>query len=116
MVLYSDINVIATLFTSIITRIYKALKLFGEEGYIELPDFWKARSVKLFDKEFNLQDALEDNRAAHGFIFEMQHANDLILDGKIESPVIPNSRSNDIQKTRVEVRKQIGLKYPFETV
>ncbi len=88
MVLYSDINVIATLFTSIITRMSNALKLFGEEGYIEITDFWKAGSFKLFDKEFNLQETYEDNRTAQGFIFEMQHANDLILDGKIESPVI----------------------------
>ena len=83
-----DIYVTATLFTSIITRMSNALKLFGEEGYIEIPDFWKAGSVKLFNKEFNLQETYEDNRTAHGFIFEMQHANDLILDGKIESTVI----------------------------
>jgi predicted dehydrogenase len=109
---YGDVT--AALFTSIINRMSNTLKLFGEEGYIEIPDFWKAGSVKLFDKEFNLQETFEDNRTAHGFIFEMQHANDLILDGKIESPVIPHSRSNDIQETMVEIRKQIGLKYPFE--
>ena len=111
---YGDIT--ATLFTSIINRMSNKLKLFGEEGYIEIPDFWKAGSAKLFDKEFNLVETFEDNRTAHGFIFEMQHANDLILEGKIESPVIPHSRSNNIQETMVEIRKQVGLKYPFENV
>jgi len=107
-------NSTADLFTSMVNRMDNIFKLFGEEGYIEIPDFWKAGSARLFDKEFNLQETFEDNRTAHGFIFEMQHANDMILDKKIESPVIPHSRSNDIQETMMEIRKQIGLKYPFE--
>src|SRR5665213_3587526 len=107
-------NFTADLFTSMVNRMSDTFKLFGEEGYIEIPEFWKAASAKLFDKEFNLQETFEDNRTSHGFIFEMQHANDLILNGKIESPVIPQSRSKDIQETMVEIRKQIGLKYPFE--
>lgn len=109
-------NITATLFSSIITRMTNKARIFGEEGYIEIPDFWKAGSARLFDKEFNLQETFEDNRTSHGFIFEMQHANDMILGGNMESPVIPHSRSNDIQETMTEVRKQIGLKYPFENV
>ena len=111
---YGDIT--ATLFTSIITRMSNTIRLYGENGYIELPNFWKASTARLFDKEFNPVETFEDNRTAHGFIFEMQHANDMILDGKIESPVIPHLRSNDIQETMMVVRKQIGLKYPFENV
>ncbi len=111
---YGDIT--ATLFTSIITSMSNTIRLYGEEGSIELPNFWKAGSARLFDKESNLLETFEDNRTSHGFIFEMQHANDMILDGKIESSVIPHSRSNDIQETMVEIRKQIGLKYPFENV
>lgn len=107
-------EVTATLFTSIITRMTNKLRIFGEEGYIEIPDFWRTHSAKLFDKDFNLLETFDDERMSHGFIFEMQHANDLILYGKIESPVIPHSRSNDIQETMTEVRRQIGLKYPFE--
>ena len=109
---YGDIT--ATLFTAITTRMTNKLRLFGEEGYIEIHDFWRTRSAKLFDKDYNLLETFEDDRNSHGFIFEMQHANDMIVDGKIESTVISHSRSNDIQETMVEIRKQIGLKYPFE--
>ena len=111
---YGDIT--ANLFTAITTRMTNKLRLFGEEGYIEIHDFWRTRSAKLFDKDYNLTDTFDDDRTSHGFIFEMQHANDMILDGKIESPVIPHSRSNNIQETMMEVRKQIGLKYPFENI
>ena len=109
---YGDIT--ATLFTAITTRMTNKLRLFGEEGYIEIHDFWRTRSAKLFDKDYNLVETFDDDRTSHGFIFEMQHANDMILDGKIESDVIPHSRSNDIQETMMEIRRQIGLKYPFE--
>ncbi len=107
-------NFTADLFTSMVNRMCNTFKLFGEEGYIEIPDFWKAGSAKLFNKEFDHVETYEDYRTSHGFIFEMQHANDLILDGKIESPVIPHSRSNNIQETMTAIRNQIGLKYPFE--
>ncbi|HET7115050.1 MAG TPA: Gfo/Idh/MocA family oxidoreductase [Hanamia sp.] len=111
---YGDVT--AALFTSIITRMSNTVKLYGEEGYIEIPNFWKASTARLFDKEFNLQEAYEDDRTSRGFIFEMQHANDMIMAGNIESPVIPHSRSNEIQETMTEIRKQIGLKYPFENI
>src|SRR5665213_42277 len=109
---YGDIT--ATLFTAITTRMTNKLRLFGEEGYIEIHDFWRTRSAKLFDKDYNLVEAFDDQRTSHGFIFEMQNANDMIMAGNIESDIIPHSRSNDIQETMTEVRKQIGLKYPFE--
>ncbi|HEY5371507.1 MAG TPA: Gfo/Idh/MocA family oxidoreductase [Hanamia sp.] len=109
---YGDVT--ATLFTAITTRMTNKLRLFGEEGYIEIHDFWRTRSAKLFDKDYNLLETFNDERIPHGFIFEMQHANDMIMAGKIESDIIPQSRSNDIQETMTEVRKQIGLKYPFE--
>jgi predicted dehydrogenase len=109
---YEDFS--ASLFTSMVNRMSNAFKLFGEEGYIEIPDFWKAGTARLFDKDFNQLEIYEDNRTSHGFIYEMQHANDLILEGKTESPVIPHSRSNAIQETMTGIRKQIGLKYPFE--
>ncbi len=109
---YGDMS--ATLFSSIITRMTNKGRIFGETGYIEIPDFWRAYGCKLYDKEYNLIESFEDNRDSRGFIYEMQHANDLILAGEIESPVMSHSRSNAIQETMMEVRRQIGLKYPFE--
>lgn len=111
---YTD--VMATLFSSIITRMTNELRIFGEDGYIEIPEFWRAHSCKLYNKEYDLTDSFDDNREARGFIFEMQHATDMIMAGNFESPIMPHSRSNEIQETMMEIRKQIGLKYPFETI
>jgi len=107
-------DVIALLFSSVITRMTNVCRIYGESGYIEIPDFWKASGCKLYDKDYNLIDSFNDNREAHGFIYEMQHANEMITAGEYESPVLPHSRSNAIQETMKEIRNQIGLKYPFE--
>ena len=97
-----------------VTHMVNSTRIFGETGYIEIPEFWKCKEIHLFDKDHNLLETFEDGRTSHGFIYEMQHANDMLLAGKLQSPVIPHSRSNDIQETMMEVRRQVGVVYPFE--
>lgn len=109
---YGDVMALSS--SSIITRMTNVGRIFGETGYIEIPDFWRAYSCKLYDMDYNLSDSFEDGRESHGFIYEMQHANDLILAGEHESPIMTHARSNAIQETLNEVRHQIGLKYPLE--
>ncbi len=109
---YGDVT--ATLFSSIISRMTNEGRIFGETGHIEIPDFWRAYGCKLYDKDYNIVESYDDGRESLGFIYEIQHANDMIIEGEIESNVVPHSRSNDIQETMMEIRNQIGLIYPFE--
>jgi predicted dehydrogenase len=109
---YGDVT--ATLCTSMVTRMTNKLRLFGEKGYIEIPEFWRARTATLFDKEFEVTETFDDKRTSHGFIYQMQHATDKILSKQIESDIMPHQRSNDIQEIMTEARRQIGLKYPQE--
>jgi predicted dehydrogenase len=107
-------NVTATLCTSMVTRMTNKLRLFGENGYIEIPEFWRARTATLLDKEFEVTETFDDKRTSHGFIYQMQHATDKILNKKIESDIITHQRSNEVQEIMTEVRVQIGLKYLME--
>ena len=107
-------NLTASLFSSIVTRMTNTGRIFGEKGFIEIPEFWRAYECKLFNSEYNLIDTFHDNRISHGFIHEMQHANDLILQGAYQSPIMPHSRSYSLQKTMTEIHRQIGMKYPME--
>jgi predicted dehydrogenase len=107
-------DAIATLCTSMVTRMTNKLRLFGEKGYIEIPEFWRAKKVTLFDKEFAVMETFDDKRTTHGFIYQMQHATDKILNREIESNIITHQRSNDIQEIMTEARRQIGMVYPME--
>jgi predicted dehydrogenase len=109
---YGDI--VATLTTSMVTRMTNKLRLFGENGYIEVPDFWRAYGCKLFDNDFALIESFDDERTSHGFIYQMQHATDRILNNEMESDIMPHKRSNEIQEIMTEVRRQIGFTYPNE--
>jgi predicted dehydrogenase len=104
----------ASLFTSMETRMTNKLRLFGETGYIEIPDFWRATRAIFYDKEFQVVESFEANRTANGFIYQVQHATDRILHNEIESNIITHRRSNEIQEIMTEVRRQIGLQYPME--
>jgi predicted dehydrogenase len=107
-------EITATLFTSMETRMSNKLRLFGDKGYIEIPDFWRSKVCKLYDKEFVQQEIFDDERITHGFIYQMQHATDRMLNNETESNIIPLSRSNEIQKIMTEARRQIGMVYPME--
>lgn len=104
----------ASIFNSMVNIMANKGMLYGEKGYIEIPDFYKASSAFLYDDYHHLQDKFEDDRTTKGYNYEIQHATDAILQGNIESDIMPHSRSNEIQEIMTEVRRQIGLVYPGE--
>lgn len=105
---------ISILFSSIVTRMTNMARIFCEKGIIEIPDFWRAYKARMYDLEYQQTDEIIDDRKSHGFIYEMQHANDLILAGKTESPVMTLETSLFFQKSLSEIRNQIGLIFPDE--
>lgn len=107
-------NVSATLYASIVARMNNTASLFGTAGRIDIPEFWKAGHCRLYDTDGQLQDEFIDDRISRGFIFEMQHANDCILAGKTESDIAGFEASKRLQEIMTTVRKQIGVRYPFE--
>lgn len=111
---YAEIPALLT--TSITTRLRNKGLLFGDAGFIELPEFWKARKAMLYNSEHELVETFEDDRTTWGYNFEIQAATDAILAGALESAVMPHEKSNDLQELMTGVRRQIGLKYPMETL
>lgn len=107
-------EVTASLFCSMVNIMANKAFLYGEKGYIEIPDFFKASAAFLYDDHHNLLEKFEDDRTTKGYNFEIQHATDAILQSKIESDVITHQSSTEIQEIMTEVRRQIGLVYPGE--
>lgn len=107
-------EVTANLFTSMVNMMTNNGMLYGEKGYIEIPSFFNATSAVLYNNDHKALERFEDDRTTKGYNFEMQHATDMILEGKTESDIMPHSRSNQIQEMLTEVRQQIGVVYPGE--
>ena len=104
----------ASLLVSIRTRLRNKALLLGETGYIEIPYFWKAPSVTLYNAEHEVVETFTDDRKTWGYNFEIQEATDALLRGETESRMMPLAKSNELQELMTEVRRQIGFKYPME--
>ncbi|MBT8142495.1 MAG: Gfo/Idh/MocA family oxidoreductase, partial [Gammaproteobacteria bacterium] len=77
----------------------------GDEGYIELPDFWSARQCKLFTAD-KLIDEFDDARQGSGFEFQIESFSQDILHKRKESRIMPLSTSLALQTIMHAVRKE----------
>jgi predicted dehydrogenase len=107
-------NITASLFACMIAKTRNTGYIFGDKGFIELPDFYKASHALLYSNEKHLLHSYSDNRTTLGYNFEIQDATDAILSGKKQSDVATHQVSNDLQEIMSEIRRQVGLKYPGE--
>jgi len=87
--------------------------IYGTEGTIEIPDFWKSRKAILYRD--NQQTPFQDERASTGYHFEIDEMNRLLLENKKTSAIVPPAKSLANMEILDECRRQIGLLYPFES-
>lgn len=82
--------------------------IYGTEGYIQLPDFYSARSAFLFRSD-GVTEEFNDHRQSHGYIFEAEEAMQCFLEGRQESPLMPLDETLNIMKTMDSMRNQWGV-------
>lgn len=93
--------------------------IYGTKGSIIVPQFWKPSSAQLV-----LADRTEDIPAPvpqkvegvvdEGYQFEIAYVNDCLRAGIKESDMVSWNDSITVLKQCDELRRQWGLKYPFE--
>ena len=93
---YPD-NRVANLHSSFKVKLNNNTYIIGENGYIELPDFWRANNCLLYQEE-KLIDEFHDGRKGLGFEFEIEAASRDIIAGKTESEIMPHSYSIKFQE------------------
>lgn len=103
---------IASIGSSINTSMKNDAYIYGTQGYIYIPDFFKAQKAYLYSE--NGDEVFEDDRTSRGFNFEADEVNELIGKGKTESRRIPLKKSLCNLSILDTIREQIKLTYPFE--
>ena len=58
---------------------------YGDKGYAQLPDYWKARSVTVTTKEGTETKTFP---CEHELVYEVRHVADCLRQGLLESPVV----------------------------
>ncbi len=92
----------ATLHCAFRCKLDNHLYLIGEDGYIDIHDFWRARDCKLYKGE-KVKDSFDDNRKGNGFEFQIAMTNTDILGGKLESDIVSHKKSINMQLRMAQI-------------
>lgn len=93
----------ATLATSFRCRLPNSACIVGDDGYIVIPDFFRARECALYRLDERLEH-FEDRRESTGFDYEIEAASADILAGRLESATVPTAASLRFQECMAAVK------------
>ncbi|HMN47226.1 MAG TPA: Gfo/Idh/MocA family oxidoreductase [Povalibacter sp.] len=99
---------VATLATSFRAKLQNWAYIIGDEGYIAIPDFWRAHECMLYRLDERI-DHFDDARSTLGFDHEAQAVSDDILAGRRESAIVSLSDSLRFQQHIDAVRGSFFL-------
>ena len=78
-------GVLFSLKNSTVALLKNGAAIYGEKGYVELPDYWKARKVIFCDHK---QTVTEEYPCDHELQYEVAHIADCFRKGLLESPIV----------------------------
>lgn len=93
---YPD-NKVANLHSSFKAKLNNHTYIIGKNGYIDIPDFWRANNCTLYQEE-KIINEFHDTRKGLGFEFEIEAASKDILASRTESDIMPHSYSIKFQE------------------
>ena len=96
-IIYDYGRVKSVLGTSFQCRLRNWAYLIGTEGYIAIPDFFRASNAQLHVLD-NLIDEFEDHRLGSGFEYQIEAASKAILNGELETREMPLSHTLAFQQ------------------
>ena len=103
---------LAVLSASVRTHIPNDALILGTDGYIKIPEFWHGSSFELNingkSEMFNLP------YLSNGYTHEAQEAMECLVDGRLESSIMPLDETIELMRILDGIRCQWGLKYPQE--
>lgn len=101
------------------TNMVDTAMIYGTGGHIEVPSFWKPTVIHVMKdgKMTSYEEKVPQNVEGiqdDGFQFEIAHVNECLRGNLKQSPMMTWDQSLAIMKQCDELRRQWGLKYPFE--
>ncbi len=86
----------------------------GSGGRIVIPEFWRARMLTL-ECDAREVATLEWPFHCNGYEYQALELERMLREGAIESPRLPHAESIALLETMDEIRRRIGVQYPFES-
>jgi dihydrodiol dehydrogenase / D-xylose 1-dehydrogenase (NADP) len=103
----------ALLASSICSKFADNAYIYGTDGYIHIPNYWHANSAVICMNEKEPAH-YECRYEGNGYNYEAQEVMRCLIEGEGESRIMPLDESLSVVKTMDAIRRQCGLRYPFE--
>lgn len=94
---------VATIGTSFRAKLRNWAYIIGEEGYVAIPNFWRASECQLWVLD-EMVDSFDDGRRTNGFNYQIDAVNADLAAGRTESPVLSLSASLRFQDHMDRIR------------
>lgn len=104
---------LAALTFAIRTNTPHEAQIFGTDGYILIPNFWRYTEATLY-KSSGGKEHVEIPFESFGYNYEAAEVMKCLREGKTESDIMPLDESLEIMNTIDKIRGQIGLKFPMK--
>ena len=101
----NDTGFSATLATSFRSKLQNWAFIIGEEAYVAIPDFFRARECRLYHLD-DCVDRFEDGRSSLGFNFETAAAGEDILTGRQQNRLMPWGNTIRFQEHMEGIREK----------
>jgi predicted dehydrogenase len=88
---------VASIGTSFRAKLRNWAYIIGDEGYVAIPDFWRANECQLWVLD-EMVDCFEDGRSTNGFDYQIRAVNDDLVLGRTQSEIIPMAASLRFQR------------------
>lgn len=96
---------VANLASSFRHKLFNHLFIVGTQGFIQVPNFWKADECILYEEDTEI-DRFQDGRKSIGFNFELEAMSADILNGRQQSSIMPHAHSRRFQELIQRVSDQ----------
>ncbi|HHX63325.1 MAG TPA: Gfo/Idh/MocA family oxidoreductase [Chloroflexi bacterium] len=107
---YPD-GALALLSCAIRTQTPQEARIIGTDGWIHIPEFWRATTATLYIKG---EEPVRIKNAS-GYHFEAAEVMACVREGQRESSIMPLEESIAIARTMQQVRTQVGIRPPVES-
>ena len=108
-----------TVTSAIRTEMPDTAWIYGTEGYIRMPVFWKCESAQIIHNGTvrQIESPVPQKVrgvADEGYQYEIRHVQDCLRRGLTQSPLVTHAMTRDVLAMCDELRREWGLVYPFE--
>jgi predicted dehydrogenase len=115
MILAFDQGRLAVMYSAVQTETTREATIMGTEGMIRLHRSWWSGNKLTLIRPGKSEQFMELPSHDNGFVYEIKAAHRDLRESRLENALIPLDESLAILQTMDAIRKQWGLKYPFES-